>query len=179
MKKVYFIFPLLGLLVFTGFYLNFTKTYEAKIAAVKLQAEQEKKAKAEQEIKNREFAIKAAVEAQERNKKKREEKERAEEAKKTARQEAEDHRTHAHDDSLRFRDQVSRLKKDLEEVQAATAKIVEEKKHYADEDAFLQTYVKQAEANVKYYYDLLDKIADAEKKAADAAAAAAAAAKKS
>jgi hypothetical protein len=44
-----------------------------------------------------------------------------------------------------------------------------------DEQVFLRTYVKQAESNVKYYYDLLDKIAAAEKaRAAEAAAAAAA-----
>ena len=71
------------------------------------------------------------------------------------------------------------LKKDLEDVKAATAKVTEDKKHFADEQAFLLTYVKQAEANTKYYYDLLEKIAAAEKAAADAAAAAAAAAKKS
>ena len=178
MKKAYFIFPLLGVLIFSGFYLNFTRTYEEKIAIAKLKADEEKKAKAQLEIKNREKAINDAVVAQEKNKKKREEKERAEEAKKTARQDAEDHRQHSYDERNKFRDQVARLKKDLEEVKTATAKIVEEKKHYADEDAFLRTYVKQAEANVKYYYDLLDKIADAEKKAAEAAAAAAAAAKK-
>ena len=178
MKKVYFIFPLLGVLVFTGFYLNFTKTYEANIATTKLKADEEKKAKAQLEIKNREIAIKAAIDAQEKNKKKREEKERIEEAKKTARQDAEDRRQHTYDERNKLRDQVARLKKDLEEVKTATAKIVEEKKHFTDEDAFLRTYVKQAESNVKYYYDLLDKIADAEKKAAEAAAAAAAAAKK-
>ena len=55
----------------------------------------------------------------------------------------------------------------------------DEKKTLVDEQTFLKTYVKQAEANVKYYYDLLDKITVAEKARADAAAAAAAAAKKS
>jgi hypothetical protein len=63
-------------------------------------------------------------------------------------------------------------------VKDATAKIAEEKKRHADEEAFLKNYVTQAEANVKYYYDLLDKVTAAEKAAADAAAAAAAAAKK-
>ncbi len=178
MNKFYFICPLIGLLVLGGFYLNFTKTYDAKIAVLKLKAEDEKKAKAQLEIKNREIAIKAAIEAQEKNKKKREEKEAVETAKKTARQDADDRRVHSYDDRYKFRDQVARLKKDLEEVKAALAKIAEEKKHYADEEAFLRTYVKQAESNVKYYYDLLDKIADAEKKAAEATAAAAAAAKK-
>ncbi len=178
MKKAYFIFPLLGILVFSGFYLNFTKTYDQKIMEAKQKAEDEKKAKAQQDIKNREKAINDAIVAQERNKKKREERDRIEEAKKTARQDAEDRRQHAYDERNKLRDQVARLKKDLEEVKAVTAKIAENKKNLANEDVFLQTYVKQAEANVKYYYDLLDKIADAEKKKAAAAAAAAAAAKK-
>ena len=56
--------------------------------------------------------------------------------------------------------------------------LAEEKKTLQDEQVFLKAYVKQAESNVKYYYDLLDKIALAEKARADAAAAAAAAAAK-
>jgi hypothetical protein len=46
-----------------------------------------------------------------------------------------------------------------------------------DEETFLKTNVNQAEANVKYYTDLLDKVDAAEKAAAQAAAAAALAAK--
>ena len=51
--------------------------------------------------------------------------------------------------------------------------MTEEKKRHIDEEAFLKTYVVQAEANVKYYYNLLDKIDVAEKARAEAAAAAA------
>jgi len=79
--------------------------------------------------------------------------------------------------SQRLRDQVKRLDMDLKELKAVTTKAVEEKKKLIDEQAFLLTYVKQAEANVKYYYDLLDKISAAEAAHAAAAAAAAAAAK--
>jgi len=179
MNKAYLIFPLIGLLVFGGIYINFNKGYEAKQTAIKQKAEDDKKAKAAQQIKDREAAIKAAVESQAVRKKEREEKERLEEAKKVARQQAEDYRQKTFDDRNKFRDQVARLKKDLAEVKDATAKIAEEKKRHAEEDAFLKNYVKQADANVKYYSDLLDKISAAEKAAADAAAAAAAASKKS
>jgi hypothetical protein len=178
MNKVYIIFPLIGLLIFGGFFYSFHKSYAEKLTAIKVAAEEAKKAKARQQVLDREATIKAAIETQALRKKEREEKERIEEAKKTARQEAEDLREHAHEDRNKFRDQTNRLKKELEDVKATLAKVTEEKKHYAEEDAFLKTYVKQAEANTKYYYDLLDKIADAEKKAAEAAAAAAAAAKK-
>jgi ATPase subunit of ABC transporter with duplicated ATPase domains len=68
MNKVYIIIPLLGLIVFGGFYMSFTKSYEEKIAVQKAKAEEEKKAKAKQEILNREKAIKDAIEAQARRK---------------------------------------------------------------------------------------------------------------
>jgi DNA repair exonuclease SbcCD ATPase subunit len=178
MNKVYLIFPLIGILIFGGFYVSFTKTYDAKLAAIKAKVEEEKKAKAKQQEIDRNNAIKSAIEAQARRKLEREAKEKVEEDKKTARQAAEDLRQHNYDERNKFRDQVGRLKKDLEEIKATFAKIAEEKKRYADEDVFLKTYVTKAEANVKYYYDLLEKIAAAEKAAADAAAAAAAAAKK-
>jgi colicin import membrane protein len=179
MNKAYFIIPFIALGIFTGFYMNFAKGYEAKLAEQKARQEQVKKDKAKQEIANREAAIKAAVDAQEKRKKEKEAKEKIEEEKRVARQVAEDQRDRAHSDRLKLTDQARRLKKDLDDVNAEIKKIEEEKKTLVDEQAFLKTYVKQAEANVKYYYDLLDKIAVAEKARADAAAAAAAAAKKS
>ena len=178
MNKVYLIFPLIGILIFGGFYISFDKSYEAKLTAIKTKAEDAKKAKAKQQVADRETAIDAAVKAQAARKIEREEKERVEEAKKVARQDAEDKRLHAYEDRNKFHDQVGRLKKDLAEITEATAKIADEKKHHLDEDAFLKTYVKQAEANVKYYYALLEKIAAAEKAAEEARLAAAAAAKK-
>jgi predicted ATP-dependent endonuclease of OLD family len=178
MNKVYIIFPLIGVLIFGGFYISFTKTYEAKADLAKAKVEETRKAKARQDVLNREAAIKNAVVAQETRKKEKEARDLAEEAKKTAQQEADDRRQRAYDERNKLREQVTRLKKDLDEVKAVIAKVTDEKKRYTDEETFLKTYVKQAESNVKYYYDLLDKITVAEKAAADAAAAAAAAAKK-
>jgi chromosome segregation ATPase len=177
MNKSYFIFPLLGLLIFGGFYLSFEKDYQAKAAQTTARAEQVKKDKAKQDVINREAAIKAAIEAQAKRKIEREERERIEEEKKTARQNAEDARQKNYDERNKLRDQATRLRKDLEELKAVTAKVSEEKKKHVDELAFLQTFVKQAEANVKYYYNLLDKITAAEAAKAAAAAAEAAAAK--
>jgi hypothetical protein len=173
MNKAYLIFPLIGLLIFGGFYINFNKGYEAKELAMKAKAENEKKAKALQQVADREAAIKAAVEAQAIRKKEREAKERADEAKKVAKQQAEDYRQKAFDDRNKFRDQVTRLKRELAEVKESAAKIAKDKESEVKEEEFLKNYVKQAEANVKYYYALLDKISAAEKAAADAAAAAA------
>jgi len=178
MNKVYIIAPLIGLLIFGSFYYRFTSQYDARLKAEVEKVELEKKARADRDIKNRELAIQAAIETQARRKKEREAKEAAEEAKRVARQEAEDQRLRSFDERNKLRDQVGRLKKDLEEVKAATAKVAEERKTRIDEEVFLKTYVKQAESNVQYYYALLDKINAAEAARAAAAAAAAAAAKK-
>ena len=77
----------------------------------------------------------------------------------------------------RNRERVDILKKDLAVVQEDIKKLEGERKRNVDEQAFLKTYVKQAEANARYYYDLLDKISAAEAAALEAAKAAAAAKK--
>ncbi|AOS46341.1 hypothetical protein Verru16b_03445 [Lacunisphaera limnophila] len=179
MNKVYIIVPIILLAVFSGFYVSFSKGYEAKIATAKAKVEEEKKEKARLEVVNREKAIQAAVQAQAKRKLEREAKERLDEQKRVDRQTAEDKRERAFSDRNRLADQKRRLEKDLLEVQEEVKKVEAAKKTFVDEQAFLKNYVKQAEANVKYYYELLDKIAQAEKARADAAAAAAAAARKS
>ena len=57
-------------------------------------------------------------------------------------------------------------------MKAEVAKLQDQRQSHLDEQKFLKEYVKQAEANVKYYYDLIDKLAAAEaaKAAAEAAA---------
>jgi len=178
MNKFYIIVPLIALAIFGGFYMNFSKGYAAKIEAVKAADAEAKKLKAKQDIENREKAIQAAIETQAKRKLEREAKEKLDEEKRTARQNAEDKRERSFSDRNKLADQSRRLKKDLEEVQAELKAIEKQKQTLTDEHVFLKAYIKQAEANVKYYYDLLDKIALAEKARADAAAAAAAAAKK-
>ena len=173
MKKAYIIFPLIGLLIFVGFYLNFDRNYTAQQVAIKAKADQDKKDKAAKQVLDREQAMKEAVESAKKREAERKIKEAADEAKKTARLEAEDRRERSYSDRNKFREQVSRLKKELDEVKDSLTKVTEDKKHNIDELAFLKTYVKQAEANVKYYYDLLDKITAAEKARIEAAAAAA------
>jgi colicin import membrane protein len=178
MNKVYIIVPLICTLIFGGFYYSFDKNYAAKQAEIAAKADAELKAKVAKDIADRAKAIEAAVEASKKREAERKERDRIAELKATARQEAEDRRQKTYDERNRARDQVVRLKKDLEEVKGTFGKLEEEKKKHLDEQAFLKTYVKQAEANVKYYYDLLEKIDASEKAKAAAAAAAAAAAKK-
>lgn len=178
MNKLYIIIPVLGLLAFAAYYSQFNKGHEAKLEAAKLVLENERKAKLQEEIESREKAIQAAIEAQARRKLEREERERVAEQKRVDRQTAEDQRARAFSDRNRLTDQKRRLERELAEVQEEVKKVEAEKKTLQGEQAFLKNYIRQAEANVKYYYDLLDKIAQAEKARADAAAAAAAAAAK-
>jgi hypothetical protein len=177
MNKIYILVPLIGVLVFGGFYWNFDKGFEARVEAKKQADQAAAKAKIERDNAARAVAVKAAVEAAERRKAERAEKERVEEAKKKARLDAEDHRQHVFDDRNRLRDEVKRLHTEVDGVKTEIAKLDEEKKHSADELVFVREYVKKAEANQKYYYDLLDRIAAADDAAAKAKAAAEAAAK--
>lgn len=178
MNKVYIIFPLICTLIFGGFYYSFDKGYEQKQAEIKAKADADLKAKAAKDVADRATAITAAVESAKKREAERKERDRIAEEKATARQDAEDRRQKTYDERNRARDQVGRLKKDLDEVKGTFGKLEDDKKKSLDEQAFLKTYVKQAEANVKYYYDLLEKIDAAEKAKAAQAAAAAAAAKK-
>jgi nitrogen regulatory protein PII-like uncharacterized protein len=177
MNKVYIIVPLICTLIFGGFYYQFARGYAQKQADMVAKADAELKAKVAKDIADRAKAIEAAVEAAKKREIERKERDRIAELKATARVEAEDRRQKTYDERNRARDLVVRLKKDLDEVKGTFGKIEDEKKKHTDEQAFLRTYVKQAEANVKYYYDLLEKI-DASEKAKAAAVAAAAAAKK-
>ena len=178
MNKIYILVPLIGMLLFGGYYLNFNKGYEAAKADKAKEAEALIKAKKELDLKNREKAFQQAIEAAAKRKLEREEKERIETAKKEARLQAEEHRQKTFDDRKLLREQVERLKKEVAAVQAEVAKFEEEKKQRSSELSFLTEFVKKAEANQKYYYDLLDKIAAADAAKAKAEADAAALAKK-
>jgi colicin import membrane protein len=177
MNKIYVLVPLICVLIFGGFYWNFEKGYEARIEAKRHDDEVKLKAKQAADTAAREKAFKDAIDAAARRKKEREDKDRIEEEKKKARLDAEDHRQHVFDDRNRLRDQVKRLHSEVDAVKAEIAKLEDEKTNYNKELAFLREYVKKAEANQKYYYDLLDRIAAADDAAAKAKAAAEAAAK--
>lgn len=177
MKKVYFIFPTLALVVFFAFYWNFNSTYAAKEAEKARQVREQREEKLRKEAAERERAIKDAVAASEQRKKERAEREAKEKADRDARELAIQARDKAYSDRKKLSDQVDRLKTDIETEKRAIAKIEEDRKQAATEEAFLRDYVSQAEANVKNLTGVLDKISAADA-AAEAAARAAARAKK-
>lgn len=175
MKKSYihFLVPLVGLLIFGAVYWNFSTGYEAELAKKAKIVREAKEEKLRIEAKNRETAIKEAVAAQDRRKVEKAAKEAKEKADSEARQLAVEARDKANREQLKLAQQVERLEKDIKVEKDAIAKIEEDRKRAADEEAFLKTYVKQAEANTKSLADVLEKInaADAAKAAAEAQAA--------
>ena len=177
MKKtyVYFLVPLLGLIIFGAVYWNFNAGYEAKEAAKKAAVEQTKRAKLEKEAKDREIAIKDALAAQEKRKQEKAAKEAKDKADRDARQAALEARDKANRDQARLETQMHRLEADVKTEQDAIAKLQADKEEAVKQYNFLKDYVKQAQANTKQLYQVVEKIAaaDAAKAAADAAAAAA------
>jgi hypothetical protein len=180
MKKnqIYFIAPLAGLVIFAGFYWNYSSEYEARLARIETQRVEAKNEKIRQENLAKVEAIKAALEAQEKRKAERKAREEREAREKEARKLAMQARVKAREDARKFQEQVRRLQKEVEEAKKEITKIEEDKKRSVDEQGFLRDFVKKAEGNTQSLSMVLERIDAADKaaKAAEDAARAAAAA---
>lgn len=173
MNKAYLIWPVIGLLVFGAFYWNASKGFAEKQRQEEIRKQEERKARMLKEAELRKKAIEDAIAAQQVRMAARAAKEKREEEERKARADLIDRRNRAFDDvNKRLRPQLERLAGDADDIRRELDKLDQEKKHNADEQVFLLTYVRQAEANVKTYLNLLDQLAAAEKARADAEAAA-------
>ncbi|OHE78949.1 MAG: hypothetical protein A3G75_03985 [Verrucomicrobia bacterium RIFCSPLOWO2_12_FULL_64_8] len=169
MNRAYIIFPVAGLLVFGAFFWNFNRGFEAKADARRKADIEARNELARQEVKKREEAYKAALEAQARRAEERRLKQEKEEKEKAAFQAMIDDRDRAHDEvNKRLRPQLERVKKDLEVVKEEVAKLEFDKEQYLKEQRFLNEYIRNVQANSKSYAEALDKIAALEKKRVDA-----------
>lgn len=173
MKKVYVIFPALALLLFFGYWWSYNKQYEAD----KLAAEEAKRQalidKREQEARDRETAIKQALEKQAEQRAEREAREAKRQAEREERQAAKEARDKADRERQKLKRQLELLTQDVEKEAEAVTKLEERKKFLVAEEAFLRTYVTKAEANQSALTQVIQKIADAEAARAKAAAEAA------
>jgi hypothetical protein len=180
MKKsyVYFVAPLLLLIIFFfGFYWNAHKDYDAREAA-KIKAEKDaKQAKLEKEAKDRESAVKAALEMQEKRRAEKKAKDEKEARDKEERDKARQARDKAGRDADKLEQQVRRIQKEIEAEKKEFTEVQAGRKRTAEELAFVKEYVKKAEANSKGMTGVLERIDAADKMAADMARAAAEAAK--
>lgn len=178
MKKVYVLWPVIGLLVFTGFYWNFSRGTAERQHQVELRQQEERKARILKEAESRKKAIEDAIAAQAKRAAERAAKEKITEEENAARQALLDKRNQVFEDvNKRLKPQLDRLKSDADEIKASIEQLELQKKQYLDEQSFLLTYVRQAQDNVKTYYAILDRITAAEKARAEAEAAAKAAKK--
>jgi len=179
MKKssVYFIAPLAALLVFFfGFYWNAHRDFEGREQAKVKQANDAKRSKLEKEAKDREVAVKSAVELQEKRRVEKKARDEREAKEKEEREKARQARDKAGRDAEKLEAQAKRLSKEIDAEKRELAEIQITKKRTEDEYTFLKEYVKKAETNSKGLTAVLEKIAAADKAAEEAARAAAIAA---
>ena len=179
MKKsyVYVFSPLILLVIFFfGFYWNAHKTYEQREADKIKQVQDEKRAKLEKEAKDREVAVKAAIELQDKRRAEKKAKDEKDARDKEQREQARQAREKASRDADKLEQQVRRVQKEIDAEKKELAGIQAERKQTVDEHNFLKEYVKKAETNQKSLQSVIERIDAATKAAEDAARAAAAAA---
>lgn len=175
MKKVYVLFPALAMLIFFGYWWNFSSKYEAKQAAIKEVARQERIADLEKEADDRKEAIKAALATQEVRRREREAKETKRQADREQRQTDIEARRQADREKQKLERQLARLKTDVQTEKDNIAGIEEHKRVLSGDEAFLRKYVSLAENNEADITKVIERIAAADaaraKAIADAAAA--------
>ncbi len=166
MKKnyVYVVAPLAALLVFSGFYVQYSAGYETRLAESKKIEREKLQAKLDAEAQDRLKAANEAKEAQDRRKAEKIAKEQKDAEDAARREQAIQTRNKAIRDADKLVAQVKHLKTDIENEQKEIKTIEEGKVRSAAEQAFLKQYVKDAEANKGHLLTALDQIADADKK---------------
>ena len=177
MKKVYVIFPTLFMLIFFGFWWNFSSEYEAKEALKREAIRQAKIEKLEQEALNRKKAIEDALANQEIRREERALKEAQRQADREQRQADIEARRQADREKQKFARQVSRLEADVYAEKQLLTKLEEQKRILTDEEAFLREYVAKARSNENDVTEVIQRIVAADAARAQAVAAAAAAEK--
>ncbi|ATC62717.1 hypothetical protein CMV30_01335 [Nibricoccus aquaticus] len=177
MKKVYFLIPVIGCIVFAGIYWNFLSHHAEVQRAKQAIVEKAKKEKLAKELADREKAYADAIALADRRKKEKEAREEKTRLDNEARQALLDESQKAFQEQRRQEAVVKRLTDEIKAEKETVAKIKEQIKAYQAEIDAQQVYVKQAQANEKSFELILAKIDAVDKAAADAAAAAALAAK--
>lgn len=182
MKKnyVYIIAPVAATAIFLGFYVKYSASYDERITEMHRKELETAQAKLNEDAKNREIAAKAAFASQEKRKAEKKAKDEKDARDKDARDVAQQNMRKAQRDAQKLNDRVKGINKDIDAEKKEIAKIEEERKALAAEQAFQRQYVKLAETNVQSLTTVLDKINETDKKWEEAAkeAAKAAAAKK-
>jgi membrane-associated HD superfamily phosphohydrolase len=155
MNKVYFIAPLLLLVVFSGFFAVHRSGLKAREAAQVAKVEAARQAKLDAEQAARKAAMADAIAAAEQRKKDKAAKEAQDKLDKEARQAAIDVRDKAYREQEKISRQLEKLKKDIEVEQVALAKLKASRQEAQAEKAFQEAFVTKAQANVQALQTLL------------------------
>ena len=158
MNKVYFLAPLLALLVFSGIYASHRSGFKEREAARIAKVEADLKARNEKEQAERKAAMAGAIKAAEQRKAEKLAREAKEKAEKEARQLAIDARDKAYREQEKSGRQIERVKKEIEAEQAALAELAAARKEAEAEKAFLEDFVTKAQTNVQALQALLTKL---------------------
>jgi hypothetical protein len=177
MKKVYFLVPIIGCLLFAGFYWNFLSHHAEVERAQKAAIQKAKEDKQAKEIADRKKAYEDAIALAARRKAEKEAREEKDRLEREARQAKLDEREKAYSNQEKQATQLRHLNDEIRAEKEAVAKIQDQIKSYKTEIEAQQKYVALAQDNEKNFSQILTKIAAVDKAAADAAAAAAAVAK--
>jgi hypothetical protein len=145
--KIYFLVPILALILFGGYYWNFRSQYEAHQAEIIATAKAKKEEKLRQDELAREQAIKDAIDAQKQRKAERAAREALEQKQRDDKENAILDRDKADQEQQRLERQVEKLTKDVDDAKKEIAALRADNEKQVDEVAFLGEYVKKAEDN--------------------------------
>jgi hypothetical protein len=170
MKKLYVIFPLIGVLVFGAFFWNFNSEIESREAAKKEAQRVEREGKQRADLEAKRKAIEEAIALQEKRKVEKADRQKRDEEEKQMQLDLKDASDRARDERDRVLRRVDQLKTEIGFEVATIKKIAEEKANLALEDQYLLNYVKLAEGNKATLEEVLTKIEKVDKDAVIAAA---------
>jgi len=181
MKKtrIYFIAPILALILFGGYYWNFRSQYQARQAEIIAAARARRETKLRADEAAREVAMKDALEAQKQRKKERAERDALEQKQRDDKENAVLDADKAEQEAQRLERQTERLTKEVEDNQKEIADLETDDAKQVAEVGFLGEYVKNAQANRASLAAVLTKIQAADEATARANALAEAKARKS
>lgn len=169
MNKVYFVAPLLALLVFAGLYSWSTHDREARVQARAAELKATQKGAQETKLAAERATREAAIAEQLERKKERLAREAVENAARDARQAALDTRDLAFREQERLARDLERLKREVAAEQEAVNRLQIDKDAALAEQAYLKTFVPQARANAAALEALLAKLAETARAQQDAA----------
>lgn len=178
MKKAYILFPTVAMLIFFGYWWNFSSEYEAAKAEKAKAARAEKIAELEQDALDRKAAIEAALASQEIRRAERAAKEAKRQKDREERQAAKEALRSAEREKQKLARQFERLVNDVAIEKDIIKKITENKRVLIDDEVFLRKYVSQAQSNESAITKTIQRIEAADKAWEAAKQAAAAAARK-